>query len=149
VASGELALVAGDPGAGVTAFGLALAGRLRPSTGTVTIAESDSDSDSGAGAGAGAEADEPNGSTRTTRLTAPAELRRRSAVVDSPGVSEPDEALPVRVVVGEELALAGAPASKADVASWLAEHDAAAFAGSRFEHLDAGLRIRLLTALAA
>jgi len=149
VASGELALVAGDPGAGVTAFGLALAGRLRPSTGTVTIAESDSDSDSGAGAGAEAEADEPNGSTRTTRLTAPAELRRRSAVVDSPGVSEPDEALPVRVVVGEELALAGAPASKADVASWLAEHDAAAFAGSRFEHLDAGLRIRLLTALAA
>ncbi|KID28095.1 hypothetical protein HQ32_04654 [Prauserella sp. Am3] len=182
VASGELALVAGDPGAGVTAFGLALAGRLRPSTGTVTIAESDSDSepdwtadDSGAGAGAddaddadaeadsdstgdstadstadsGAEADEPNGSTRTTRLTAPAELRRRSAVVDSPGVSEPDEALPVRVVVGEELALAGAPASKADVARWLAEHDAAAFAGSRFEHLDAGLRIRLLTALAA
>ncbi|KMS83079.1 hypothetical protein [Prauserella rugosa] len=186
VASGELALVAGDPGAGVTAFGLALAGRLRPSTGTVTIAESDSDSDSGAGADdaddadaeadsdstadstadstdstadstadsdaeaeAEAEADEPNGSTRTTRLTAPAELRRCSAVVDSPGVSEPDEALPVRVVVGEELALAGAPASKADVARWLAEHDAAAFAGSRFEHLDAGLRIRLLTALAA
>ncbi|MBB5955956.1 energy-coupling factor transporter ATP-binding protein EcfA2 [Saccharothrix tamanrassetensis] len=36
VPPGELVLVAGPPGAGHTAFGLALSGRLRPSTGTVT-----------------------------------------------------------------------------------------------------------------
>jgi ABC-type hemin transport system ATPase subunit len=123
VGTGDLAVVHGEPGVGVTAFGLALAGRLRPSTGTVTV--------DGAG------------------LAALAALAALVAVVDAPAVSEPDEALAVRVVVGEELALARRPAGADDVARWLAAHDAAAFADSRFENLEPALRIRLLTELAA
>jgi ABC-type hemin transport system ATPase subunit len=119
VGEGDLAIVHGEPGVGVTAFGLALAGRLKPSTGTVTVEGSDTG------------------------------LPALVAVVDAPGVSEPDEALPLRVVVGEELALAHRPAGKEDVARWLAEHDAAPFAGSRFENLVPALRTRLLTELAA
>jgi ABC-type hemin transport system ATPase subunit len=118
VGEGELAIVHGEPGVGVTAFGLALAGRLKPSTGTVTV-------------------------------DGPGALPELVAVVDAPGVSEPDEALSLRVVVGEELALAHRPAGKEDVTRWLTEHDAAPFAGSRFENLAPALRTRLLTELAA
>ncbi|WP_372667093.1 ABC transporter ATP-binding protein [Amycolatopsis kentuckyensis] len=119
VGEGDLAIVHGEPGVGVTAFGLALAGRLKPSTGTVHA--------EGADAG----------------------LTELVAVVDAPGVSEPDDALALRVVVGEELALAHRPAGKEDVAAWLAAHDAAPFAGTRFENLAPALRTRLLTELAA
>jgi ABC-type hemin transport system ATPase subunit len=119
VGEGDLAIVHGEPGVGVTAFGLALAGRLKPSTGTVHAE--------------GVEA----------------ALSELVAVVDAPGVSEPDDALALRVVVGEELALAHRPAGKEDVARWLAQHDAAPFAGTRFENLVPALRTRLLTELAA
>ncbi|MFG1644931.1 ABC transporter ATP-binding protein [Amycolatopsis sp. NPDC049252] len=119
VGEGDLAIVHGEPGVGVTAFGLALAGRLKPSTGTVTVDGSD------------------------------AGLPALVAVVDAPGVSDPDEAVSVRVVVGEELALAHRPAGKEDVTRWLTEHDAAPFAGTRFENLAPALRTRLLTELAA
>ncbi|MFI5593522.1 ABC transporter ATP-binding protein [Amycolatopsis sp. NPDC051758] len=119
VGEGDLAIVHGEPGVGVTAFGLALAGRLKPTTGTVHAE--------------GAEGDLPG----------------LVAVVDAPGVSEPDDALSLRVVVGEELALAHRPAGKEDVTRWLAEHNAAPFAGTRFENLVPALRTRLLTELAA
>jgi ABC-type hemin transport system ATPase subunit len=122
VGEGDLAIVHGEPGVGVTAFGLALAGRLKPSTGTVTVEDA-------AGSDAG--------------------LPQLVAVVDAPGVSDPDEALSLRVVVGEELALAHRPAGKDDVTRWLTEHDAAPFAGTRFENLAPALRTRLLTELAA
>ncbi|WP_216206901.1 ATP-binding cassette domain-containing protein [Amycolatopsis aidingensis] len=121
VADGELALVHGEPGTGVTALGLALAGRLRPTTGTVTVDE----------------------------VADAAKLRSLVAVVDAPGVSEPDEALSLSVVVGEELALAGQPAAAADVRRWLTAHDLAPYAGTRFERIEPALRIRLLTELAA
>ncbi|GAB3391467.1 ABC transporter ATP-binding protein [Amycolatopsis echigonensis] len=118
VEEGCLTVVHGEPGVGITALALALAGRLKPTTGTVTA--------------------DPEG-----------DLRRLVAVVDSPGVSEPDEALPLRVVTGEELALAHRPSSKDAVTAWLSQHDAAPYADSRFENLEPALRIRLLTALAA
>ncbi|WP_086851502.1 ABC transporter ATP-binding protein [Amycolatopsis kentuckyensis] len=119
VGEGDLAIVHGEPGVGVTAFGLALAGRLKPTTGTVHAEGVD------------------------------APLTELVAVVDAPRVSEPDDALPLRVVAGEELALAHRPAGKEDVARWLAEHDAAPFAGTRFENLAPALRTRLLAELAA
>ncbi|WP_329063358.1 ABC transporter ATP-binding protein [Amycolatopsis sp. NBC_01480] len=115
---GCVTLVHGEPGVGVTALGLALAGRVKPTTGTVTT-------DAGG------------------------DLRDLVAVVDAREVSEPDEALTLRVVAGEELALAHRPAGKEDVARWLAAHDAAPFANSRFENLEPALRTRLLAALAA
>jgi ABC-type hemin transport system ATPase subunit len=124
VESGQLAIVHGEPGVGITAFGLALAGRIKPTTGTVTLDD-------------------------TMAAASAVKLRDLVAVVDAPGVSEPDDALPVRVVVGEELALAHRPASKDAVARWLAENDAATFANMRFESLTAQVRTRLLTALAA
>lgn len=119
VDEGDLAIVHGEPGVGVTAFGLALAGRLKPTTGTVHAEGTD------------------------------AGLPELVAVVDAPGVSEPDENVQLRIVVGEELALAHRPARKDDVARWLAEHDAAPFADTRFENLEPALRTRLLTELAA
>ncbi|GAA1211516.1 hypothetical protein LY12_004034 [Prauserella alba] len=211
VSTGELVIVKGEPGTGISAFGLALAGRLRPSTGTVTVHDdagepaseretpadgdnSNNDDNSDAGdedlggeqtagdlarddaadetggdgvsdtdatpggpadgtsegrADADGDADRPAGPSEDTPITTPGAVAARVAVVDAPGVSEPDDALPLRVVVGEELALAGKPASKAAVGRWLTDHDAAPYADSRFEHLDAGLRTRLLTTLAA
>jgi ABC-type cobalamin/Fe3+-siderophores transport system ATPase subunit len=124
VEDGQLAVVHGEPGVGITAFGLALAGRIKPGTGTVTLDD-------------------------TADTASAAKLRHLVAVVDAPGVSEPDEALLLRVVVGEELALAHQPATKEDVARWLACHDAEALAGVRFENLQPALRTRLLCALAA
>ncbi|RZQ63013.1 ABC transporter ATP-binding protein [Amycolatopsis suaedae] len=117
VAGGQFAVLHGPPGVGLTAFGLALAGRLKPTTGTVTATD--------------------------------AELPGAAAVVDAPGVSEPDGALALRVVAGEELELAGRPSGTADVARWLAEQDVSPYATTRFENLDGPLRTRLLTTLAA
>ncbi|GAA1977350.1 ABC transporter ATP-binding protein [Amycolatopsis minnesotensis] len=124
VAEGELAVLHGDPGVGITAFGLALAGRVKPTTGTVTV-------------------------DHATSADSAAKLRDAVAVVDSPDVSEPDDALPLRVVVGEELALAHRPAGKDAVLRWLTEHDLAGQAGVRFENLAPEVRTRLLTNLAA
>ncbi|WP_027941696.1 ABC transporter ATP-binding protein [Amycolatopsis taiwanensis] len=121
VEAGDLVIVHGEPGPAVTAFGLALTGRMRPATGVVTL-----DGD-----------------------TAAAKLRAMTAIVDAPGISEPDEALPVRVVVGDELALAGRRAGRAEVARWLTEHDVAGLASARWENLEPAVRTRLLTDLAA
>ncbi|MEC3974155.1 ABC transporter ATP-binding protein [Amycolatopsis sp. H20-H5] len=119
VSAGQFAIAHGEPGVGITAFGLALAGRMKPTTGHVTL----------------------DGET--------ASLRELVAVVDAPGVSEPDDALSLRVVVGEELALAHLPAGKDDVAQWLAAQDLSAFASTRFENIEPALRTRLLSTLAA
>jgi ABC-type cobalamin/Fe3+-siderophores transport system ATPase subunit len=124
VEDGRLTIVHGEPGVGITAFGLALAGRIKPSTGTVTLDEH-------------------------AHAASAGKLRELVAVVDAPGVSDPDEALALRVVVGEELSLAHRPAGKEDVARWLAEHGAEALAAVRFENLAPALRTRLLCALAA
>jgi ABC-type multidrug transport system ATPase subunit len=118
---GELKLVAGEPGTGHTALALALAGRLRPTTGAVLI---DGRHD-------------------------PADLRSRVAVVDAPQVSEPDEGLRLATVVAEELALAGEPAGRRAVNAWLAKHRARTFAGSRLHTVPAAVRTRLLVWLAA
>ncbi|WP_158885812.1 ABC transporter ATP-binding protein [Amycolatopsis anabasis] len=118
---GHLAILHGEPGIGITAFGLALAGRIKPTTGTVTVDGVHDD----------------------------AKLREKVAVVDAPGVSEPDGALTLRVVVGEELALAQRPAGADAVKRWLTEHDVGGYAGTRFENLAGALRTRLLTELAA
>lgn len=121
VHDGEFAVVHGEPGEGVTAFGLTLADRLRPSTGSVTVA------DVATGHGP----------------------RDVAAIIDAPGVTVPDEALPLRVVVGEELAFATRPARRADVARWLAAHDLTELADDRFESISPAARTRLLTTLAA
>ncbi|WP_317493853.1 ABC transporter ATP-binding protein [Haloechinothrix sp. LS1_15] len=129
VGSGELAVVQGPPGPGLTGFGLALAGRMRLTAGAVTLRDGEPPAD---GEQAGA-----------------AELRERVAIVDAPGVSEPEGSLPLRAVVGEELALARLPASRDDAATWLADNGLADDADTRFEDLRAEARTFVLTTLAA
>jgi ABC-type uncharacterized transport system ATPase component len=121
VTPGVPTLVAGEPGTGHTALALALAGQLRPDSGQVLL--------DGAPDAAG--------------------LRRLVAVVDAPQVTEPDDGVALAAVVAEELALAGVPAGRAAVASWLAARDAAGYAASRLRTVPAGVRTRLLTDLAA
>ena len=119
VADHQLVLLAGYPGAGHVAASLGLSGRLKPDTGQVRL---DGTADA-------------------------ALLRRRVAVVDAPGITEPDDALPVQTVVGEELAMAGRKAGRKAVRVWLDEHEAAEHIGKRFEHLPVAARTRLLAEL--
>jgi len=119
VADHQLVLLAGYPGPGHVAASLGLSGRLRPDTGQVRL----------------------NGKADATLL------RRQVAVVDAPGITEPDDALPVQTVVGEELAIAGRKAGRKAVLEWLDEHEAAEHAGKRFEHLPVAARTRLLAEL--
>ena len=119
VADHQVVLLAGYPGPGHVAAALGLSGRLKPDTGIVRL---DGKAD-------------------------PALLRRRVAVVDAPGITEPDDALPVQTVVGEELAIAGRRAGRKAVLEWLTEHGAAEHAGKRFEHLPVAVRTRLLAEL--
>ncbi|MFL6140946.1 MAG: ATP-binding cassette domain-containing protein [Labedaea sp.] len=121
VEPGQVALVRGEPGAGHTEFGLALTGRMRPSSGRIMID------------------DRPD----------PARLRRVGALVDAPGVTEPDAARTLADVVGEELVLSGRRAGRRQVSAWLAAHGAGGQARDRMDTLPAALRIRLLTELAA
>ncbi|MFK4083485.1 hypothetical protein ACI2LF_05210 [Kribbella sp. NPDC020789] len=117
----QVVLLTGYPGPGHVAAALALSGRLKPDTGEITL-QGSSD---------------------------PAVLRQRVAVVDAPGITEPDDALPVQTVVGEELAMAGHKAGRKAVLAWLDEHEAAQHAGKRFEHLPVAARTKLLAELTA
>ncbi|MFD1150370.1 ATP-binding cassette domain-containing protein [Saccharothrix hoggarensis] len=117
VKPGELVLVAGPPGAGHTALGLVLSGRMRPTTGEVAPSA--------------------------------AELREHVVLVDSPDVSEPEAALSLAGVVGEELAMNGARSGRKAVADWLTERDADAYLDHRFEQVPAATRCALMLDLAA
>ncbi|WNV89543.1 hypothetical protein [Umezawaea sp. Da 62-37] len=121
VGTGGFALVAGDPGTGHTAFGLVLSGRLKPGSGSVLLDGVDD----------------------------PKELRKRVALVDAPDVNEPEAALSLGVVVGEELAMIGRRSGRKAVADWLADRDADRYADSRFEHVPPDVRCALLLELAA
>ena len=115
----QLVLLAGYPGPGHVAAALGLSGRLKPDRGEVKL---DGQTDG--------------------RL-----LRRSVAVVDAPGITEPDDALPVQTVVGEELAIAGRKAGRKAVREWLGEHEWSEYADRRFEHLPVSVRTELLAEL--
>ncbi|QCB95564.1 ABC transporter ATP-binding protein [Arthrobacter sp. PAMC25564] len=118
---GGLLLVSGTRQDQRTALALALSGRMKPSGGTL----------------------EWDGSPRTRNL------RQASAVVDSPGVNDPEQHLSVRDLVTEDLALVprryrGALLSK----PWLKVNRFEDIAGLWTEQLPADRRLELLTALA-
>ena len=115
----QLVLLAGYPGPGHVAAALGLSGRLVPDGGEVRL---DGQADG--------------------RV-----LRRSVAVVDAPGITEPDDALPVQTVVGQELAIAGRKAGRKAVRMWLEEHEWWEYADRRFEHLPVSVRTRLLAEL--
>jgi hypothetical protein len=118
---GELLLVAADRQDQRTALALTISGRMKPSGGQISWA----------------------GSSRTKAL------RLASALVDSPGVNEPEQHLSVRDLVTEDLALVprryrGALLSK----PWLKVNRFEDIADLWTEQLPAGRRMELLTALA-
>ena len=118
---GELLLVAGEGQDQRTALALALSGRMKPSNGVLSW--------------------DNNSKTKKIRLA--------SALVDSPGVNEPEQHLSVRDLVTEDLSLIprryrGALLSK----PWLKINSFEDIAGLWIEQLPAGRRLELLTALA-
>ncbi|MBG6094966.1 hypothetical protein [Nocardioides luteus] len=91
---GEVAVAVGPPGGGHTSLALALAGRLRLDAGRVAL-----DGDA-----------------------SPRVLQGAVALVDVPGVSEPDEMVPFRTILGEELAMAKHKPSAAAIDRWLGDY---------------------------
>jgi uroporphyrinogen-III synthase len=76
------------------------------------------------------------------------ELRRRTALVDTPFVAEPTDDLPLRLIVAEELLFAALPAGRAPVARFLAQRGLQTYASQPFRALPTAHRIRLLCDLA-
>lgn len=99
---------------------LLLGGRLRPDSGRVTVDGRD-DLD---------------------------ELRRRTALVDTPVVAEPTAGLGLAGVVAEEFSFAGLPSSRRAVREFLAEHDLADYATVPMRALPPIRRVRLFSELA-
>lgn len=120
VSSGQVLLATGEGGSGHTALGLVLTGRMKPSHGRVLI-----------------------DGTPDIRLQ-----RRKLAIVDAPGVTEPEDALSVRRTVAEGLALAGRRSGRRQVRTFLTEHGAVQHAEDRWESLAAKHRIPITAALA-
>lgn len=121
VGRGEVLAAVGDPGVGHSALALVLGGRLTPDAGTVTL-----------------------GGETSSRA-----LQDAVALVDVPAVSEPDGEVPIGVVVGEELAMAGRRAGRAAVAAALAEAGVEVDPRTRTDSVPAAVRVRLLLQLAA
>lgn len=119
--AGSRLLVVGEPGHGHTALALVATGRLVPDTGDVLV----------------------NG------MPDPGRLRGSTAVVDVPGVSEPDEALTVAGTAAEMLALAGHRATPRAVTRWITQNGFAEVASWRVDQVEPLVRTTLLTALAA
>jgi energy-coupling factor transporter ATP-binding protein EcfA2 len=119
--TGEVTLVAGDPGYGQVALALALGGRLVPSSGDI----------------------------RLEGVADAKVLRSRVALVDVPNVTEPEEGLSVRAVIGEELALSRQRARGGDVTTFLQTQDGGRHGGLRWEQLPTWLRTQWLADLAA
>lgn len=117
----DVTLVAGDPGYGHVALALALGGRVDLASGEVRLDGDDA-----------------------------ASLRRRHvALVDVPDVTAPEEALSVKAVLEEELALAGLPAGRTAAHRFLAERGSLELAGVRWEHVAGHLRTAWLMETAA
>ena len=121
VAPGEIVVAVGRPGHGNVALALALAGRLPLTGGSVEL---------------GGDPD-------------PRRRQRAVVLVDVPGVTEPDDTVPFRVIVGEELALAGLPAGRGATTAWLREHHLEEHARARTEDVAAVDRLRVLAELGA
>ncbi len=76
------------------------------------------------------------------------ELRRRTALVDTPVVAEPAPGVALKTVVAEEFSFAGLPTSGRAVRAFLADHDLAEYASLPVRALLPADRIRLFSELA-
>ncbi|MET4160001.1 hypothetical protein [Agromyces sp. PvR057] len=118
--SGRATLARAETEQRPTVLGLMAAGRMRPDAGTVTI---DGRADASA-------------------------IRRRVALVDAPGVSDPAPDVTVAGVTAEELMFAGIPSHPVSVSNWLNDLGLAASARVPIANVDPRDRLRLLTELA-
>ncbi|NPC96655.1 ATP-binding cassette domain-containing protein [Nocardioides sp. zg-DK7169] len=125
LSTGECVLLAGEPGQGHTALALVLTGRLSPYTGQVRLVRDDG-----------------------TQSIQRKELRRRSAVVDLPAVSEPFDAIRVGTVTAEDLALSRRVVWPRTPRTWLSSHRLATLERKRVDTVPGPVRTALLTALA-
>ena len=75
------------------------------------------------------------------------ELRRRTALVDTPVVAEPPAGISLKTVVAEEFSFAGLPTSGRAVRAFLADHELAAYGSLPMRALIPADRIRLLCEL--
>jgi len=124
---GELLLVTGKRQDQRTALALTLSGRMKPTAGTL----------------------EWDRGTGTGPKTGIKQLRQASAVVDAPGVNEPEPHLSVRDLVTEDLALIPRRFRGALLSTpWLKVNRFEDIAGRWAEELPADRRLELLTALA-
>lgn len=119
--AGQVTVVPTDPGHPQAAVALALAGRMDGVTGSVKVAG---------------------------RAERPV-LQSLVRLVDVEDVSAPDDALPLRTVIGEELALADQRSSRAQVHSFLDQRGLTGLAGERWDRLPPETRVALLTELGA
>jgi hypothetical protein len=76
-------------------------------------------------------------------------LQEAVALVDVPGVSEPDDIVSLSTIVGEELAMARRGATRRAVRSWLASRDLDHLSRRRMEDVPGRHRVRVLAELAA
>ncbi|MFF2372397.1 hypothetical protein [Agromyces sp. NPDC058110] len=118
--SGQATLARAETEQRPTVLGLIAAGRMRPDSGTVTI---DGRTDAAA-------------------------IRRRIALVDAPGVSDPAPDITVAGVAAEELMFAGIPSNPIAVANWLADLGLTDVARIPISNVDPHERLHLLTELA-
>jgi hypothetical protein len=90
-----------------------------------------------------------SGSVRVDGSTRLAALRRRTALVDAPDVSEPAPNIAVAGVVGEELMFAGRLSDPLSARRWLDEHGMRHLSRVPIGDIDPLDRLRLLLELAA
>ncbi len=103
-----------------TVLGLIATGRMRPDSGTVTI-----------------------DGARNAK-----ELRRRTALVDAPEVSDPHPGVTLAGVVGEELMFAGLPASPIHARRWLNDLGYGELAAQPIGTIKPSVRVRVMAELA-
>lgn len=119
-ASGSVHLAVAETEQRPTVLGLIASGRMRPDSGTVTI-----------------------DGTPDARS-----LRRRVALVDAPGVSDPDPAVPLIGAVAEELMFAGRRADPLSARRWLDEMGLRSLASTPIADIAPTTRLRVLCELA-
>lgn len=122
VRTGEVVVAVGEPGHSHPALALVLGGRLRVDAGAISLDDADNDARA---------------------------LQRMVALVDVPGVSEPDGAVPLATIVGEEMSMAGMRGTRRNVRRWLEGQGIEELAEHRMDAIPASIRTRVLAGLAA
>lgn len=126
--SGAVTLAVAETEQRPTVLGLVASGRMRPDTGEIRL--------------------EGLAPRRRWRRGEASALRRAVALVDAPGVSEPEPDVTLAAVVAEELMFAGRRWDRFAVRRWLAEHGLANSAGIPISNVAPADRVRALCELA-